>query len=51
MRDRDEIPAQIDSKSNDHKTIFPVGKEGGIPDDNRGKMSVERRKSKKRDDL
>lgn len=47
MRDRAETPIQIDSKSSDHNAIFPVGKEGGIPDHNRGKMSLERRKSKK----
>lgn len=44
MRDRDEIPAQIDSKSNDHKTIFPVGKEGGIPNDNRGENVYRKKK-------
>lgn len=48
MRDRAEIPTQIDSKSNDHNIILPVGKEGGIPDHNGGKMSIERRKSKKK---
>lgn len=45
-RERAEAQTRVDSKSSGHSTAFPVGQEGGIPHQNRGKVSIERKDSK-----